>query len=112
MFQQNAPYFAFCRKNPLRLVSSNRRTPLTGGAEMHWRGAGRDGRSGTTGSFGGGKKKKSEVEGRARRKFRALLLLFVSTLFEIDISEEICGRFGSVRWIRRLYINATRISVR
>ncbi|WP_218588329.1 hypothetical protein, partial [Loktanella atrilutea] len=26
------------------------------------------------------------------------------TLFEIVISEEICGRFGSVRWIRRLYI--------
>uniref|UniRef100_UPI0037355F9F hypothetical protein n=1 Tax=Loktanella salsilacus TaxID=195913 RepID=UPI0037355F9F len=26
------------------------------------------------------------------------------TLFEILVSEEICGRFGSVRWIRRLYI--------
>ena len=43
------------------------------------------------------------VGGRAVVLGRTCLLL-PPTLFEILVSEEICGRFGSVRWIRRLYI--------
>ena len=45
------------------------------------------------------KKKIRGIEAGRAEEVRAHLVSFVSTLFEIDISEEICGRFGSVRWI-------------
>ena len=47
----------------------------------------------------GAEKKILRYSRRGAPKVRAHLVSFVSTLFEIDISEEICGRFGSVRWI-------------
>ena len=52
------------------------------------------------------------MAGRAGSNWR-ILIIFVSTLFENLISEEICGRFGSFRWIN-LFISTpveTRIYV-
>ena len=73
-----------------------RRTPLTGGAEGHTKAL--TGRQ--TGLMATRRRRKIETlqAGRAKQ-VRAHTVLFVSTLFEIDISEEICGRFGSYRWI-------------
>jgi len=80
---------------------------------MHWWGGERVRRKRKRGGLVRSRNDKTETEQAGRAKdFRAHLVVFVSTLFEIDISEEICGRFGSVRWIRRLYINALRTSVR
>ena len=55
---------------------------------------------------------KSEVNEAGRAKeVRAHPVIFVSTLFEIDISEEICGRFGSFDGSASTY-RATRAFVR
>ena len=96
------------RKKGLRVLTTNLRTPLP---ERHTvRYGSPDGRDEleTVGSASE-TRENSEIRlaGRARNNWR-IQFIFVSTLFEIDISEEICGRFGSVRWIRRLYINASR----
>ncbi|MEE4188265.1 MAG: hypothetical protein V2I76_07430, partial [Roseobacter sp.] len=73
------------RKKGLRVPVTNRRTPLTGGAEMHQRGARRAGRSGNATDRNEAEHKKSEVNeaGRARKLGR-ITVNFVSTLFEID----------------------------
>jgi hypothetical protein len=83
-------FFELFAKRLLRLVGDNIRTPFTGGAEA------RLGR--TERSEGWEVWKKLEVI-RARRavQVRAHLFRFVSALFDIDITEEICGRFGSFR---------------
>jgi hypothetical protein len=89
-FKEKYEENAFSVKNRLRLVGDNLRTPFTGGAEA------RLGR--TERSEGWEVWKKLEVI-RARRavQVRAHLFRFVSALFDIDITEEICGRFGSFR---------------
>ena len=89
-FNKNHKESAFSVKNRLRVLGDNLRTPFTGGAEA------RLGR--TERSDGWEVWKKLEVF-RARRavQVRAHLVRFVSALFDIDITEEICGRFGSFR---------------
>ncbi|WP_298841718.1 hypothetical protein [uncultured Roseobacter sp.] len=80
-----------CKKNGvslkkgLRVPATNRRTPLTGGAEMHQRGARRAGRSGNATDRDETQEEKPEVieAGRAK-EVRAHPVTFVSTLFEID----------------------------
>ena len=66
------------RKKGLRVSVTNRRTPLTGGANKHQRGAKRATRQRDA-------RLKSEVieAGRAK-EVRAHTVIFVSTLFEID----------------------------
>ena len=80
-----------CKKNDvslkkgLRVPATNRRTPLTGGAETHRRGARRAGRSGNATDRDETQEEKSEVNEAGRAKeVRAHPVDFVSTLFEID----------------------------
>ena len=74
----NSKKNAVSSKKGLRVPATNRRTPLTGGAEMHQRGAKRATRQRDA-------RLKTEIiqAGRAK-KLRRISVNFVSTLFEID----------------------------
>jgi hypothetical protein len=75
----------FSSKKGLRVSATNRRTPFTGGAEMHQRGARRAGHSGNATDRNETQEQNSEVNeaGRAKKLGR-ITVDFVSTLFEIE----------------------------
>ena len=83
-------FFELFAKRLLRLFSDNLRTPFTGGAEA---------RLGRTDWLDGWEvwEKLEVIRARRAVQVRAHLFRFVSALFDIDITEEICGRFGSFR---------------
>ena len=83
-------FFELFAKRLLRLFGDNLRTPFTGGAEA---------RLGRTERLVGWEvwKKLEVIRARRAVQVRAHLFRFVSALFDIDITEEICGRFGSFR---------------
>ncbi|AEI95725.1 hypothetical protein RLO149_c038200 [Roseobacter litoralis Och 149] len=69
----------------MRVPATNRRIHLTGGAEMHQRGARRAGHTGNGTDRNEAEEEKSEVNEAGRAKeVRAHPVTFVSTLFEID----------------------------
>ena len=74
-----------CRKKGLRVSAANSRTPLTGRAETLQRGARRAGHTGNGADRNETQDTKfGDTTGGARHKVRRILLVFVSTLFEID----------------------------
>jgi len=88
-------------KNHLRQRAPGPKYPFTGGAQTCRRGARRAGlerngyetQSKTRGNAGG-----------ARRKSGRISVCFVSCSLKSLVSEEICGRFGSFRWINLTHI--------
>lgn len=82
-------------------MATKPRTPFTGGAVMHRRGA----RRATLETAGNETQEKTEIiqAGRARKLGRILLVLSLRSL-KLIVSEEICGRFGFVSTDERLHI--------
>jgi hypothetical protein len=93
-FSKSSKKIAFLVKKHLRVLTCNRRTPFTGGAEARLVGQ-TDGRSG---ALEGSLVRNQRHTGRgALRDFSASSFVLLLRCLTLLLTEEICGRFGSLR---------------